>query len=106
IAQKALKTNHKTFGILMGLYPAFLFFGIKVRFSEDFLEAHLRLPVRWYFKNGHGTVFGGAILAASDPFPAVMLSKKIPGSLTWTRAHSVEFIKPGKKRLYGKVILT
>jgi acyl-coenzyme A thioesterase PaaI-like protein len=106
IAKRILGTGHKTFGILMGLYPAFLFFGVRVRFSKDFLQATLYLPVRWYFRNGHGTIFGGAILAASDPFPAIMFSKNLPWALTWTRGHEVEFLKPGKKRLRGIVNLT
>lgn len=105
ISKKVLSTNQKVFGRLLNLYPAFFFFGATVKFDNDFLEAKIRLPLRWYYRNGHGTFFGGAILAVSDPFPAIMLSKAMPWSQTWTKSHSVDFLKPGKTTLYAHITL-
>lgn len=100
-----LKSNEWTFGRLMGLYPPFLFFGTSIRFNNNFLEARIRQPLRWYFRNGHGTIFGGAILAVSDPFPAIMFSRRTPWALTWNKDHHVTFQKPGKSTLYAVVTI-
>lgn len=103
ISKRVLKSNEKVFGRLLSMYPAFLFFGARVRFGKGFYKATLRLPLRWYFRNGHGTFFGGAILAISDPFPAIMLAKCIPWALTWTKTHQVDFLLPGKSTLWAEI---
>ncbi len=103
VSKWVLKSNEWTFGRLMGLYPPFMFFGTSIRFYNNFLEARIQQPLRWYFRNGHGTIFGGAILAVSDPFPAIMFSKRTPWALTWNKDHHVNFIKPGKSKLYAHI---
>jgi len=105
ISKKVLSTNEKVFARLLNLYPAFFFFGATVKFEKNFLGARIRLPLRWYYRNGHGTFFGGAILAVSDPFPAIMLSKALPWAKTWTKSHSVDFLKPGKTTLYAHITI-
>lgn len=103
ISKRVLKSNERIFGRLLSMYPAFLFFGARVRFAKDFHQATLRLPLRWYFRNGHGTFFGGAILAISDPFPAIMLAKCLPWAKTWTKTHQVDFLLPGKSTLFAEI---
>lgn len=103
ISKRVLRSSPATFGRLMGLYPPFWFMGVRVRFSEDYLVADIRLPRRWYLRNGHGTVFGGAILSASDPFPAIQFAKLMPWALTWTKSHSVDFIRPARSVLTATV---
>lgn len=103
ISKRVLKSNARVFGRLLSMYPAFLFFGARVRFGEEFHKATLRLPLRWYFRNGHGTFFGGAILAISDPFPAIMFAKCIPWAKTWTKTHQVDFLLPGKSTLFAEI---
>ena len=103
ISKGLLHGNKSVFERLLNLYPAFLFFGAGIKFNDAFTSVKIRLPLRWYTRNGHGTFFGGAILAVSDPFPAIMLSKAIPWASTWTKAHGVEFLKPGKTTLFAQI---
>lgn len=81
-------------------YPPFLFMGVKVvEVSSDYRKAHLRVPLRWYFKNMHGSMFGGFICAVADPVPALLCSKVFPGIQVWTKQIAVEFLKPARTAL-------
>jgi hypothetical protein len=51
-------------------------------------------------------MFGGAMLAATDPLPAVQLSRIFRYSQVWTKAHEVIFKKPAKTLLLGEVRIT
>ncbi len=83
-------------GTVMQFYPPFLFFGIKVRFSNDYKEINIKIPSRWYFKNNTGIMFGGAMCVASDPFPALLFERLIPNTHAWTKSHSLEYLRPAK----------
>jgi acyl-coenzyme A thioesterase PaaI-like protein len=85
---------------LLELYPPFLFMGVKIKkVSPDYRHMHVVLPMRWYGKNLYGTMFGGFMCAVSDPLPALMCEKIFPGVEVWTKAHAVDFKKPGKGHL-------
>jgi acyl-coenzyme A thioesterase PaaI-like protein len=82
------------------MYPPFLFMGAKVvSVASDYRKLHVRIPLRWYFKNMHGSMFGGFIAAISDPLPALLCSKIFPGLQVWTKKMSVEFLKPARTGL-------
>lgn len=106
IARKFNASSARIFGFFMNLYPPFVFFGVKVRFSPDFYTCNLRISNRFYFKNGHGTMFGGAILAATDPIPAVQLSRILRYTQVWTKAHEVVFKKPARTSLRAEIQLS
>jgi hypothetical protein len=76
------------------MYPPFLFFGIKVKISKEYHEINLFVPLRWYFRNNSGVMFGGVLLLASDPFPAILFQKIIPRSTAYTVKHSIKYLKP------------
>ncbi len=75
-------------------YPPFLFFGIDIRFSKEAHRIDVRIPLRWYFRNNSGVMFGAAMVVATDPFPALMLQRLIPKSMAWTRRHQIEYLRP------------
>jgi len=106
IVRRFNRSSPRVFSFFMNLYPPYVFFGVKVAFSADFLMCRLRIANRFYFKNGHGTMFGGAILAASDPIPAVQFSRIFPKTQVWTKAHEVVFRKPARSRLLADITLT
>lgn len=89
---------------LLEFYPPFLFMGAKVLdASDNYQFLHIRLPLRWYAKNMHGTMFGGFVCAVSDPLPALMCSRIFPKSEVFTKSHLVEFLRPARSALEVKI---
>lgn len=89
------------------VYPPFLFMGVKVReISDDHRRLKAYLPLRWYAKNQHGTMFGGFMCALSDPLPPLMCRKVFPGTEIWTKSNCVEFLRPGHGGLELEIEIT
>lgn len=65
----------------------------------------MKIGFRWYFINGHGSMFGGAMLAATDPIPALQLSRIFPKMVVWSKAHDIVFKKPALSKLTTQVML-
>lgn len=54
---------------LMNMYPPLFFNGIRCIFvSEDYLSIRVRIWKNIFNTNFHGSIFGGTILCAVDPF--------------------------------------
>ncbi len=100
---------HKLLPKLLEYYPPFWIMGVRIKaVTPDFRKTHLSLPLKWYAKNTHGTMFGGYMCAVSDPVAAIMCGEifRKRGVETWTKAHSVTFMKPGRTALEMKVEVT
>ncbi len=82
------------FDRLLQCYPPFLFLGIRIRISKGYRSISLRIPLRAYFRNNSGVMFGGAMTTASDPFPALLLQKIIPNTLAYTKSHQINYLRP------------
>lgn len=81
-------------------YPPFWFMGVKViDIGSDYRSVELMLPIKWYGLNMYGTMFGGFMCAVSDPMPVLLCQKIFPGTQTYTKAHTLEFLKPGRTNL-------
>lgn len=96
------------FRTLMNWYPMYFGTGGKVLFwSGDSREVHLRLRRNAWTYNYVGTIFGGSMFAASDPFYMLMLLQ-IFGSayVVWDKSASIRFRKPGRATLYMRYVLT
>jgi hypothetical protein len=53
-----------------------------------------------------GTIFGGSIYAAVDPFYMLMLIKVLgPGYVVWDKAASIRFRRPGRTTLHAHFLL-
>lgn len=50
-------------------------------------------------------MFGGAMLAATDPIPAVQLSRIFRKTQVWTKGHELIFRKPARTNLYATITL-
>jgi Domain of unknown function (DUF4442) len=109
-----LQTNRREsfkswrFRTLMNLYPMYFGTGGKILFwSGDSREVHLRLRRNIWTYNYVGTIFGGAMFSASDPFYMLMLLQ-ILGSdfVVWDKSASIRFRKPGRSTLYMRYELT
>lgn len=82
--------------------------GGKILFwASDSSEVHLRLRLNVWTYNYVGTLFGGSMFSASDPFYMVMLLRSLgPSYVVWDKAASITFRKPAKKTLYAKLAIT
>ena len=104
-----LKTDKKEslrsglFRRFMNWYPMYFGTGGKILFwSSDSSEVHLRLRLNIWTRNYVGTIFGGSLFAACDPFYMVMLMKILgSGYVVWDKTAHIRFRKPGKSTLYA-----
>jgi len=109
-----LKTNKKEswkswwFRTLMNWYPMYFGTGGKVLFwSADSTEVHLRLRLNIWTYNYVGTIFGGSMFSASDPFYMVMLLRVLGSSfVVWDKSAIIKFKKPARSTLYAKLEVT
>lgn len=96
------------FRTLMNWYPMYFGTGGKILFwSGDSREVHLRLRRNAWTYNYVGTIFGGSMFAAADPFYMLMLLQIFGKQyVVWDKAGSIRFRKPGRTTLYMRYELT
>ena len=88
------------FKFMMNLYPPFLFNRIKVKqVSKNFQHVKIVLKKSIFNINGSGTVFGGALFAAADPFFPLMYLQIFGNHIkkdvqVWTKSANIQFKKP------------
>lgn len=88
----------------MRLYPPLLFNAIFVEtISKDFRYARIRIRKCFLNRNLHGTIFGGTMACAADPwhgllFWQILARKKIP-ALVWVRAAQYDYFKAANSDL-------
>ena len=93
--------------LLFNFFPAYRGTGGRVRFvSEDFREIRVELPLNWRTRNYVGTIFGGSLYAAVDPFYMIMLIETLGTDyVVWDKAASIRFRKPGRTALLARFLL-
>ena len=81
--------------------------GGKILFwASDSSEVHLRLKLNLWTYNYVGTIFGGSLFSAADPFYMVMLMRSLgPAYVVWDKTAHIRFKKPAKTRLYAVLII-
>ncbi len=92
----------------MNWYPMYFGTGGKILFwSGDWREVHLRLRRNAWTYNFVGTIFGGSMFSASDPFYMLMLLQVLGKQfVVWDKSASIRFRKPGRSTLYMRYELT
>lgn len=95
------------------LYPPLFFQRVWViGFSKGFKSVRVKISKSFLNKNPNGSIFGGTILAAADPFLPVLFSQVLQaGSVKrnlriWSKSSKIEFIKPALSNLFFEVKLT
>lgn len=83
------------------LWPCYRGTGGRVTYiAADWREIRVRLPLSWRTRNYVGTIFGGSLYGAVDPFFMLMLMKNLgPGYIVWDKAATIRFRKPGRTTL-------
>ncbi len=95
----------------MRLYPPMLFQRIWViRFAKDFTAVEVKINKSLFNRNYNGTIFGGSIFSAADPFYAILFDqifkRKGYKTIAWLKSAQVYFLKPGKSDLYFKISIS
>lgn len=101
-------TRHRWLRVehFMRLYPPFAFVGARVEASDDYRMIRLHIPNRWYVRNQSGLLFGGVMAMISDPFPSLVYEKFFEGVVAFTKAHSIEFLRPSRSDVYADIAVT
>jgi len=89
------------------LWPCYRGTGARVTFiARDWREVRVRIPLSWRTRNYVGTIFGGSLYAAVDPFYMIMLMKNLgPEVVVWDKAASIRFKRPGRGPLSATFLL-
>lgn len=103
--QTTKKESFRSWGFrqLMNWYPMYFGSGGKILFwSADQLEVHIRLRLNLWTYNYVGSIFGGSLFSAADPFYMLMLLRALgPAYVVWDKSASIRFKKPGRTTLYA-----
>ena len=95
----------------MRFYPPFLFQGIWTRkFESGFIGASVKIRYSVLNRNYNGTIFGGTIFGAADPFYVILfhqiLRRKGYHIKLWLKHATIDYIKPGNCALYFSISLS
>lgn len=83
------------------LWPCYRGTGGRVAYiAADWQEVRVRLPLSWRTRNYVGTIFGGSLYGAVNPFFMIMLMENLGAGFTvWDKAAAIRFRKPGRGTL-------
>ncbi len=72
----------------------------------DFSRVRIKLPLNWRTRNRVGTIFGGSLYAAIDPFYMLQLMELLGRDfVVWDKAASIRFRRPGVSTLYAELVV-
>lgn len=82
-------------------FPAIRGTGGRVTYlSSDRRELHVKVPLNWRTRNYVGSIFGGSMYGAVDPFHMVMFIWALgPEYIVWDKSASIQFKRPGRSTL-------
>lgn len=106
-----MNVNSKILKWVMRLYPPMLFQRIWViRFAKDFTSVEVKINRSLLNRNYNGTIFGGSIFSAADPFYAILFDqvfkRKGYKTIAWLKSAHISFLKPGTSDLYFKISIS
>jgi hypothetical protein len=103
--------SENTLKWIMRLYPPLLFQRIWVReFNKDFKGVRVKIIKSIFNKNYNGSIFGGTIFAAADPFYPVLFDRVLNTGdrklKIWSKSSKIIFLKPALSSLSFQIILS
>src|SRR5690606_29789541 len=89
---------------VMRLYPPFFFQRIWVRrFNKGFTGVEVKINRSMLNRNYNGSIFGGTIFAAADPFYALLFDQRLQRkgfkTVVWLKSATIQYIKPARTAL-------
>ena len=102
------RLSPRTLRWLLNIWPPYIGAGIRVRrIAPDFRSVTVDMQLRWSNRNYVGTHFGGSLYAMADPFLMVMLLHNLGGQYrVWDKSGSIEYIAPGRGRVWARFELS
>jgi acyl-coenzyme A thioesterase PaaI-like protein len=104
-----MRESFRTFLYRLGfnLWPCYRGTGGRVSFiAADWSEVRVRVPLSWRTRNYVGTIFGGSMYGAIEPFFMIMLIHRLgPEFEVWDKAATVRYRKPGRSTLTARLAL-
>lgn len=90
--------------LFTNLYAPFVGAGIRItQLDVNFRYIRVEMPLTKFNTNYVGTHFGGSLYAMTDPFFMLLLMQNLgPDYIVWDKAAKIEFIKPGRKRVFAE----
>ncbi|WP_442587132.1 DUF4442 domain-containing protein [Pedobacter sp. AW31-3R] len=103
--------SEKTLKWGLCLYPPMLFQRIWVRrFHQGFRGVDVKINKSLFNKNYNGSIFGGTIYAATDPFYALLFDQLLQREgfkiRVWLKSASIQYLKPGRSDLFFTIVVT
>jgi hypothetical protein len=103
--------SENTLKWIMRLYPPLLFQRIWVReFNKGFKGVSVTIIKSIFNKNYNGSIFGGTIFAAADPFYPVLFDRALNTGdrklKIWSKSSNINFLKPALSNLSFQIILS
>ncbi|RZK48254.1 MAG: DUF4442 domain-containing protein [Pedobacter sp.] len=103
--------SEKTLKWALSLYPPLLFNRIWVKqFHPDFRGVDVVIVNSFLNRNYNGSIFGGTIYAATDPFYAILFDQLMQRKgfkvRVWLKSASIQYLKPARTNLYFSLKVT
>lgn len=103
--------SEKTLKWALSLYPPLLFQRIWVKkFHKDFKGVDVKIVNSFLNRNYNGSIFGGTIYAATDPFYAILFDQLMQRKgfkvRVWLKSASIQYLKPGLTNLHFTLKIT
>lgn len=92
----------------LNLWPPFRGAGVRVRHvAPNYRSVTVELRLGLFNRNAVGTHFGGSLYAMVDPFYMLMVLANLgPEYLVWDKAGSIEYVAPGRGRVWARCEVT
>lgn len=92
-------------------YPPLLFQRIWIKkFHKGFRGVDVKINKSLFNKNYNGSIFGGTIYAATDPFYAILFDQLLQRQgfkvRVWLKSAAIQYLKPGRSTLYFTIVIT
>jgi len=106
-----MTVSEKTLKWALCFYPPLLFQRIWVQqFHTGFRGVDVKINKSLFNKNYNGSIFGGTIYAATDPFYALLFDQLLQRHgfkiRVWLKSASIQYVKPGRSALYFTIVIT
>lgn len=78
-----------------------------IEVSDDLHKVVITLKLNWKNRNYAGSMFGGSMLAATDPIYMIQLIQILGNDfVVWDKSVEARYRKPAKSRIFGEFIFT
>lgn len=103
--------SEQTLKWALSFYPPLFFQRIWVqRFHKGFRGVDVKISNSIFNRNYNGSIFGGTIYAATDPFFAIifdqLMQRKGYKCRVWLKSATIQYLKPGSTALYFTLNVT